>query len=395
MGFLVPLAIFAVGSALSGGGGGGGEAATEDTSAADKAAADKAAEEKAAAEKKAAEEAAAKAAAEEASKAAAAKAAAEAAAKKAAEEAAAKAAAEKKAAAEAEAKRLAEEAEAKKAAAIADTEAKLKAAQDQYDTLFGDYNNTLDELAKVSASLGDMTNNYKVTTSNYGDLKNTYDELYGKYNTLTSDLAGYKTSMDELSGKYDTLYSDYTGLSGSNEELLGKYDDLTGKYDTLSGSYDTLNNRFTETMDAYKAAQEKMRSDYVTKVNENARSMIAETAANKEARMGYTPAAATAPAYTDAMAGLEFSKLDPGSYNAPVIDYVGGLNPNITAPIDLNMPAPDFTTNPNAGQYGLAPLQTPGLDFNAPFQPYLNAVREEYGSSVPSAYTGIMGGLRT
>jgi hypothetical protein len=307
------------------------------------------------------------------------------------------------------------------ALAIEDTKAKLEAAQDAYGILEGTYNTTVGEMGELQGEFDTLFGDYGSLTTDYGTLQDTYDTLSTNYGTLEGTYKDTKDALDAkageydtLSGLYDTLTSNYgtmttdyntaigdlgtlqdnydqldkdkTALQGTYDELFGDYGTLSSDYDTLSDDFDTLTSTQAKTLSDLEAEQATA-AGLRTQARQNATvNFLTESAADKEARMasGFEPLQPPAQQeYTQAMDALGQTALDPNAYAMAPIDFTGGFDPTIfqSTPMGGQMGpdaygTTDYTDIFAGPQMGLQPL---GLDVAQPFNPYFEALNQEYG----------------
>ena len=101
--------------------------------------------------------------------------------------------------------------------------------------------------------------------------------------------------------------------------------------------------------------------------------------------------APTQPEYTQAMDALGSTALDPGSYQMAPIDFTSGLSDaGVFDPMALSNPASygatDYTNLASPTQMGLP--QT-AMDFGQPFNPYFEALNQQYGVNIPASNYGL------
>ena len=307
------------------------------------------------------------------------------------------------------------------AQAIEDTKAKLKAAEDAYSALEGTYTSTVGDMEALQGEFDTLFGDYGSLTSDYGDLQGTYDTLYGQYGALEKTYSDTKEALgekageyDTLSGLYDTLTSNYgtlttdyntaigdlstlqtnydqldkdkTALQGTYDALFGDYGALEKDYGALSGQFDALTSTQAKTqadLDASLADAQGLRKQ---KRMGQAVDFLTESAADKEARMasGFEPLQVpTQQEYTQAMDALGQTGLDPNAYTLAPIDFTGGFDSSVFQSTPMTgFAGPDAYgttdyTNIFAGpQMGLQPM---GLNVGQPFNPYFEALNQEYG----------------
>jgi predicted nuclease with TOPRIM domain len=292
--------------------------------------------------------------------------------------------------------------------------------QDTYDALKTQYGNLQDELGTYASQMDSLQGTYDTLLGDYDTLVGQNKALVGDYGALQTDFEGLQDKYGTLTEQYDAATGELTGLKDQYGNLVGQYDSLTGQYTDLQGAYDLLGGQYAGLQDqfaglqtdfsglqtqygtamsdleaqkqAYDAAQSKIQQQYFGKLQDEAAANIAKEQARRQAII---EAGATMPE----ISVPSISPLDPGSYSAPTTNYALQLQnaaPNLFQPIDLSIPNVDFTSM--YAPVPLAPQMTqsaPQMNFTAPFQPYLQAVQQQYGVSTPSAYTGIMGGNRS
>ena len=291
--------------------------------------------------------------------------------------------------------------------------------QDTYDALKTQYGNLQDELGTYASQMDSLQGTYDTLLGDYDTLVGQNKALVGDYGALQTDFEGLQDKYGTLTEQYDAATGELTGLKDQYGNLVGQYDSLTGQYTDLQGAYDLLGGQYAGLQDqfaglqtdfsglqtqygtamsdleaqkqAYDAAQSKIQQQYFGKLQDEAAANLSKEQARRQAII---EAGATMPE----ISVPSISPLDPGSYSAPTTNYALQLQnaaPNLFQPIDLSMPNVDFTSM--YAPVPLAPQMTqsaPQMNFTAPFQPYLQAVQQQYGVSTPSAYTGIMGGRK-
>jgi len=211
-------------------------------------------------------------------------------------------------------------------------------------------------------------------------------------------VAELEAKLKAAEDQYSTLSKTYGETQGSYEDLTRRFEDLYGQFDTLTGSYADQKSAYDTLFGGYKMLEEQLadqRTAYEKNLEEAARRRRIELAnmMPMPSRPSYTAAPAMS-GYTAVGGQPQTPTLSPGSYSAPPIDFLAGLPSYLQMAPDLRMP--DFT-----GQYAINPLPGtspvqpgPTVDVAAPFQPYLQAIYNQYGVNIPSGMTGIMGARR-
>tara|TARA_R110000803_G_scaffold94415_2_gene162063 strand:- start:5722 stop:7539 length:1818 start_codon:yes stop_codon:yes gene_type:complete len=298
--------------------------------------------------------------------------------------------------------------------AIEDVRSRLEESRNQYSGLEDTYASALGDMESTQGQFDSLFADYGSLNTNYGDLQGTYDSLTsdygaleGTYNTTRDQLGQTAGEYDELSGLYDTLTSnygtvsdDYNAAVGSLGDLQGNYDELFGDYGTLTadrnemqGRYDELTNTQATTLADLQDAQSQAQ-DYRGQLRANETSQFLEgTARDRTRRIGSgigQVQAPTQPEYTQAMDALGSTALEAGSYQMAPIDFTSGFDPGVFDPMALSNPADygatDYTNLAAPTQMGL-PQQT--MDFGQPFNPYFEALNQQYGVNIPASNYGL------
>ena len=269
------------------------------------------------------------------------------------------------------------------------TKTDLDAKAGEYDALSGLYDNLTSNYGTMTTdynnaigSLSDLQGNYDNLDKDRTTLQGTYDDLFGDYGNLT--------------GQYDQLGADNTALQGSYNALTGQYDQLGSDYGTLTDDFDALTNTQTRTLEdleAERGAATGLRGEM--RGNQSAK-FLAANEADRSRRIGSGVGqiqAPTQPQYTAAMGALGGSALDPGPYKMDPIDFTGGFDASIFEPTAMGGLADlgaygttDYTDIFAGPQMGMS---TGGFDLNQSFNPYYEALNQQYGVNIPSTNYGL------
>jgi len=256
------------------------------------------------------------------------------------------------------------------------------AIQGEYDSLMTRYKDAEDRLNAATEQLGTVQGDYDALTG-------LYDTLDTNYGTLTED---YTKSVDALKG----LEGDYTTLQGQYDDIFGDYSKMQTDYDALYGDYSKMQTdygRTSEQLAESLANTDKLRTEkQVTGANQ----FLQETEADREERMqsglGGIGAVST-PAmsqYTNAMEGLAGTQLNPNAYSMKPIDYAAGFDQSIFNPTSMTgMMGPDAygTTDYTDIFAGPAMDMTQyNYDYGKNFNPYFDAINQQYGMDLSGAY---------
>ena len=308
--------------------------------------------------------------------------------------------------------------------AIEDVKSKLEAAKGQYSGLEGTYAATLEDMENTQGQFDDLFSDYGSLSTNYGDLQGTYDALSGTYGELegthnaTKDQLGKKAgeydtlsglydtltnnygtvsddynaaigSLGELQGNYDTLSQDQSALQGTYDDLFGSYGDMTTEKNELQGDYNALTNTQAMTLEDLADAQAQAQGVRGELRANETNSFLAGNERDYQRRVGQVQAP-TQPQYTQAMDALGTTGLDASSYQMAPLDFTSGFDVDIFDPLEPYDPAAygatDYTNLAAPTQMGL-PQQR--MDFAQPFNPYFEALNQQYGVNIPASNYGL------
>lgn len=278
----------------------------------------------------------------------------------------------------------------------------------RYGTLEGTYNTTKEDLGKKAGEYDTLSGLYDTLTSNYGTVSDDYNaaigslgDLQGNYDTLSKDKTALQSTYDELFGDYGSMTADKDALQGDYNALTGDYDaaisslgKLNTDYGSLSDDFSALTNTQAMTLDDLATARDEaagVRGDL--RANETSQFLSANER-DRTRRIGSgigQVQAPTQPQYTQAMDALGSTALDPGSYQMAPIDFTSGLSDaGVFDPMALSDPAAygatDYTNLAAPNQMGLP--QT-AMDFGQPFNPYFEALNQQYGVNFPASNYGM------
>ena len=310
------------------------------------------------------------------------------------------------------------------ASAIEDVKSKLEAAKGQYAGLEGTYAATLKDMEGTQGQFDDLFSDYGSLSTNYGDLQGTYDALSGTYGELegthnaTKDQLGKKAgeydtlsglydtltnnygtvsddynaaigSLGELQGNYDTLDKNKAALQGTYDDLFGSYGDMTTEKNELQGDYDALTNTQAMTLEDLAGAQAQAQGVRGELRANETNNFLAGNERDYQRRVGQVQAP-TQPQYTQARDALGTTGLDASSYQMAPLDFTSGFDSDIFDPLEPYDPAAygatDYTNLAAPTQMGL-PQQ--GMNFGKPFNPYFDALNQQYGVDIPASNYGL------
>lgn len=276
--------------------------------------------------------------------------------------------------------------------AIADTKRKLADAQSAYSGLQGKYESALLDMDEMQGEFDSLFGNYGSLNTNFGALQGTYDELTGNYGALETSQGELRDELGAAASRYDTLSGELDALLGQYDTQAGSLNTLQGQYGGLSDSFDALTSTQAKTLADFEAERDaalglrgEMRgnqSDKFLAANDADRARRASSGlGSMEAR--------TQPAYTQAMDALASTELDPMGYQMAPIDFTGGFDPSLLQPTQLGGLA-------DLGAYGTTDyadisagpqmsMNQGGFDMNQSFNPYFDAINQQYGVNIPSA----------
>jgi len=272
------------------------------------------------------------------------------------------------------------------------------ALQGTYDELFGNYGQMGKDKAALQGNYDDLQGQYGTLGDQNSALQGNYDDLQGQYGTL-----GDQNSA--LQGNYDALQSNYGTLGDQNSALQGDYDDLQGQYGTLGDQNSALQGQYgslSDSFDALTGTQGRTMADLEAereaalglrgqmRGNESTR-FLAGTAADFDRRSS-VGLGSVEPEYTAAMDALDSTELDPRGYQMSPIDFAGGFDPSIMEPTAMGGLA-------DLGAYGTTDytdifagpqmtLDRGEFDLNQSFNPYFEALNQEYGVNIPPTNYG-------
>jgi hypothetical protein len=246
------------------------------------------------------------------------------------------------------------------------------------------------------------------STEEYLDLQSQLDDKLGEIEDLNAEIDALSSSsattaaeLEDVLARYNAAQADLNNVSSMYDDMVGRYDILDERYGTLQDDYAATTASLQDVTSKYGATREQLEAALLNAQDQQERLNIMnalETIRGQEQSKATRIAAAasqpsvpsTLGAYTEAMGGMEGTALNPNAYTIEPINYGAGLAGlgSSTMGLGTNFLQPDVSGTTDYTDIFAPPEMTAaplgGYDYGANFNPYYDALREDFG--LPSGY---------